>query len=328
MITDTNMTPPETREANAKAFREELAKIQNGGLDENFTENNEEVRDQFETNDMESDDDGDISSDNTNYDKEKDIGDDLDDVDSSNHMIPKGRFNKVIQKNKTLEKELEQARAERIKAQAELDIYNQAMERYLQLGNNQQKTEEEFEPLDTEAHRFYLKQQEQLKQEFQQKIEKLESQTVQNQMRQILEAQEYSFSKEKPDFKDALNYLVETQTKANSALFDSLEDARNATLQQIGYTAQNLIHKGKNVAKTFYDMAKNFGYRGEHNSGPNINAINQNMQKSKVANLNNAPVKPVGSAANLTMMENFNKVYDPRDKRTFHKIIDEIRNAQ
>lgn len=326
MITDTNMTPPEVREANTRAFREELAKIQNGGDDENTTEDSTKISNDTETDDTDSDNRGDISSDSTNIDGEKsDDSDDLDDIDSTGHMIPKGRFNKVIQQKKSVEKELEEERTQRIRAQAELDLYNKAMEKYIGLSNkNEPNTQEEFEPLDTEAHQYYLRQTKQIEEKFDQKIARLEQERTQAQVRQILETQEAEFSKDKPDFKKALDYYMDTQLKANAALYDTIDEAKQATMQQISATAQSLVYKGKNVAKTFYDMAKNFGYNPQGNSGPNIDAINQNMQKSKVANVNTVPLKPVGASSNLTTLKEFEKHYKG-DKHSFYKMIEEER---
>lgn len=325
MNPDINTNSNETRQTNASLFRAELEKLQTQ------TEQNDtaEITDQNTSNETEleneperSNDDASNTNDLDDNDEEQNVNDPDDDSDNS-HMIPKGRFNKVLQQKKALEKQAEEERLQRIKLQTELELYNRAMEKFVQTKNNTaNENEETFEPLDTDAHKFYLAQQQRLEQE----LHQLKQKTEQYHIMRVLDEQGNSYSKIQPDFNKALDYLVDKYVKSNELVYDTAEDAKNAALQQLGSAARKLLDKNENVAKKFYNMAKELGYNeSKTNLGPNLKAINDNMAKSKIADLNSAPISPSNKAANLTKLEEFSKHYKPGDAKSFHEILQELK---
>lgn len=301
---------PEVTINSASSFREELSKIQASDAvpnEENVVETDDEFNDIDQNQEVESEE---------NEEKE--------DEAETGHMIPKGRFNKVIQQKKSLEKELEEAKAAKIKAETELGLYNQAMEKFIatKQHNNDNFEEKTFEPLDTEAHQFYITQQQKLQQE----LAALQHKTDQFYAMKILDDQSSAYSKIQPDFENALEYLVDKYTKANELMFDDVKDAQEAARRQLGTAARKLLDKNQNVAKAFYNKAKELGYAASK-SGPNLNAINNNMAKSKVADLNSVPLSPSNKYNNLTKLDEFNKHYKPGDAESFHEILRGIRKA-
>jgi uncharacterized protein YozE (UPF0346 family) len=303
----------EIRDTNATTFREELNKIKNSDAEYATQETFDEVK-EVETQPEEESTKPDFEDSVVEQDNA-----DLDDESDSGHMIPKGRFNKVIQQKKSLEKELEEARAEKIRAQTELELYNRALER-LQV---QKQEEQSFEPLDSEAHQIYAQQYQNL----QKKLSQLEQKAEQDRAVQTLNYQDQMFSKTHPDFSKACDYLIEAQAKMYSMLYEDVEQAKDAAKHQLGVAAQSLLQQGKNVAQTFYTMSKNLGYTPPSN-GPNLSAINQNMAKSKIADLNSVPLSPSSRGANLTKLEEFEKHYNPKDKQSFQNILNELKKSK
>lgn len=325
MNPDINTNSNDARQTNANLFRAELEKLQNETEQNDKAETiNESNADEADTQDeLEgSNDDANNTNDLDNTDEEQTVNDSDDDSDNS-YMIPKGRFNKVLQQKKALEKQAEEERLQRIKLQTELELYNRAMEKFVQTKNNSANDNEEtFEPLDTDAHKFYLAQQQRLEQE----LEQLKQKTEQYHIMRVLDEQGNSYSKIQPDFNKALDYLVDKYVKSNELMYDNIEDAKNAALQQLGSAARKLLNKNENVAKKFYNMAKELGYnQTPNNLGPNLKAINDNMAKSKIADLNSAPLSPSNKSANLTKLEEFSKHYKPGDAKSFHEILQELK---
>ena len=313
MTNENGPSAQEIRDTNATTFREELNKIRNLDTENTTQETFDEVK-EVETQPEEESTKPDVEDSVVEQDSA-----DLDDESDSGHMIPKGRFNKVIQQKKSLEKELEEVRAEKIRAQTELDLYNRALER-LQV---QKQEEQSFEPLDSEAHQIYAQQYQNLEK----KVLQLEQKREQDSAIQTLHYQDQMFSKTHPDFTKACDYLIEAQAKIYSMHYEDAEQAKDAARRHLGAAAQSLLQQGKNVAQTFYSMSKNLGYTPPSN-GPNLSAINQNMAKSKIADLNSVPLSLNSRGSNLTSLKEFDKNYDPKDSKSFQKILNTVQNSE
>ena len=235
MNNDINMTLPESRAAETKGFREELNRIQNSQVaneNQDTANENQEIENESVEEYAGSDSDADVAMDDDASNSEKDFADSDDDTDPG-YMIPKGRFNKVIEQKKRLQKQIEEEKAERIRAQTELDLYNKAMEKFLSTSaqgkeESGQQEGQSFEPLDYEAHQHYLKQQTKLQQE----LDTIKQTLIQSQFTQVLTNQEQAFSRVHPDFSKAFEYLEEKYTQMYSSLCDSAEEARSAAKQQ------------------------------------------------------------------------------------------------
>ena len=96
--------------------------------------------------------------------------------------------------------------------------------------------------------------------------------------------------------------------------------------------ARKLLEKGENVAKVFYKTAKDFGYSSQDRGPlPNLDAVNQNMAKSRIANINSAPVSPSNGASNYTRLEEFTQKYNPKDKnhvQTFQAMLKQLQKGK
>jgi hypothetical protein len=251
------------------------------------------------------------------HDEEKHLDDSDDDVANLPGMIPRSRLKKVIQQRKALEQELQTQKEAKAKLEHELYLYNQAMNKMVNPDHNQNL--EAFEPLDHEAHSMYMQQ-----------INALKQQTEQFQMHQVLAAQEAEFLNKQNDFKEAYQYLLNVQKEANQPLYDSAYEAEMATIDQMRTMATKLLKQNKNVAETFYGIAKQYGYKNANAKlkvGPNLDAIKQNMSKSKVAEVNVAPLTPTNGASNYVRLSDFEKQYVPGNPDSFRAILNALKNS-
>jgi len=236
---------------------------------------------------------------------------DYDDADK--HLIPRSRLNKELEKRKALEAEIEKEKQERIKAQTELELYTKAIERSFQPQKKDTVDEmNEFAPLDEEAHKYYM-----------QHFEKMNQMQEQLIMQKTLELQEAQFVTKQPDFNHAYQHLLEVQTKINQNLGYDPQTAQNTAVINLRNMAENLLSKGKNVAETFYNISKEYGYKSNKNNGPNLEAINENMKKSKTADVNSVPVSINDGGSHYTKLEEFEKHYKGKDD--FYKMLKQIK---
>lgn len=235
------------------------------------------------------------------------------DEDNLPNMIPRGRFKKVIEKRKELEAQLQLDRERLAKAQAEIQLYNQALQKITGQNTSNAPEETPFEPLDKEADNVYMKM-----------INETKSELNAMKMHTMVTQQEAEFSKANPDFEKAYDYLLTAQTKANNLLFENEQQAKEAALNQMRYIATQGLQQGKNVASMFYNMAKNYGYAAPNKTPtPNLEAIANNMKKSSVANVNTTSLEFNGGS-NYTKLENFDKAYDCKPD-TFHKMLNALK---
>jgi hypothetical protein len=236
------------------------------------------------------------------------------DIDNSkNHLIPRSRLNKELEKRKALEEQIEKEKQERIKAQTELELYTKALDKSFNLQNKDaQEDLNAINPLDEEAHKFYMENFKQVQQMQQQML-----------LQKTLEAQETQFTAKQNDFPNAYQHLIEVQTKINKNLGLDDNTAQQIAFNNLRNMAENALSKGKNVAETFYNIAKECGYRSNNNKGPNLDAINENMKKSKTADVNSLPVNINDGGSHYTKMSEFDKHYKTRDD--FYQMLNQIK---
>lgn len=324
MINDISSNPQEQRQSEADAFRAELEKLHNAGGQEDAqeaTNDNEasqtEVHDESERS---NDDAGDTANDN-DADEEQDLDDPDHDTDTG-RMIPKGRFNKALQQRN-------QEREARIKAETELQIFKSALEKFNTYKNANDNTDDrtEFEPLDYEADRAYKKY-------MQQQDEKIQYLMQENEARQFeatLNSQAKSYAKIHPDYDEGVEHVIRAQAQIYKPLYNGdFDQAYQVAQAQFKIIAQNAIKEGKNAVQIIYQMAKDAGYtpKSKGSPSPNLDMINTNMAKSKIANVKGAAVTPSSGAGNMTDLETFNKNWEPGDVEGFYALLEKERKSQ
>lgn len=218
----------------------------------------------------------------------------LDDQEVKGHLIPKSRFNKEIEKRKSLEKSLQEEREARIRMEERMEAIRQLEEKSKQIHEKPQEVE--LDPLDSDAHNYYVKQINELKQELQSLKGESQSTKQMNYVTHMVEAQERAFAAEHPDFQDALNHLQKVEMEVAKDFFDTPEEAQAYVAQKLQGAILTSAQKGKNAAEMMYNMAKKYGYSNKK-AAPNVpkrnvEAINRNMDKS-------VSIRGSGNAANL-----------------------------
>lgn len=197
--------------------------------------------------------------------------------------IPKDRFDKEIEKRKALEVQLQQERESRIKFETQLNMYTQAME---QLNTPKaQAPEENIDPVDEEAHRFYMSRINAMEQKYEQQNTSLSEYQVKQQFAQTVDRQAFEFAQSHPDFHDAYSHLLGVEAQKALAIGYNEADAHNFAIQQLQPLAWQAYQKGQNVAQMAYNIAKASGYVSKSvvaKNAPtaNFDKLEKNMQKS------------------------------------------------
>lgn len=253
-----------------------------------------------------------------------------DDDELSNKPIPKKRLDKEISKRQELEFKLQEERDARIKYETELRVFNDALYKL-----NAQK-EPELDPIDNDAHNFYMKKIQELEKKIEEKTSVLEKNNLQNRFESTVNNQAAEFSKKHTDFQNAYQYVLDKE-KQNARLFGVPENQLDAFVaEKLQPIASHVYNSGGNVAETVYNMAKNYGYNATKGTGNNVNlkAIEKNMAKSQSI-IDEVPassvgIKSSGSIHSATELSNFNEIMEKAgDKKdqVFRKLLNEIRNG-
>lgn len=248
-----------------------------------------------------------------------------DDLVDSRAPVPVKRLKKEIEKRHALEAQLQKEREEKIRYQTEIETYNKAMASFNNASQGLQPKVEQLDPLDEDAHRYYMEQQ--TKQD--EKFKSMEAEINAMKMKNTMEQQEAAFTRQTPDFREAYKHLVDSELKANRYVAQNEEEAQLMTAYKLRGMAENAMNKGANVAEIFYNIAKSYGYVSKaEKATPNLNAIENNMRKSKVADVPTTPLQPSNGAGNYTNMGNFDRMYSgsaEERKDKFYQALKAIR---
>jgi hypothetical protein len=175
--------------------------------------------------------------------------------------IPKKRLNKEIEKRKALEEQLNFEREERIKAQHELQLYNAAVNK---INAPQQAPKEEIDPVDQDAHAFYMRELNALKNQIAQQEALMKQNTELSQFATAVNTQQEEFAKAVPDFDKAYDYLLEKEQQ-NAVLQGISENQAEGFVREKLYNmAQFALNNGRNVPEMIYEMSKNIGYSAKN----------------------------------------------------------------
>lgn len=328
---DIAMTAPINSEA---SFRTELNKLQQEAENPPEVSNESEESQDFDQQEPapEPDDQGD-SADAPNHDASDNS---LDDDFDPRTPVPPSRLKKEIAKRRALEDQMNQERAERIRAQTELDMYNRAFQQ-LQASQQPQHQQPGIDPLDPEAHQYYSQhyapknELEAIKAELQQtKMEQYRTA-----MAQTLHHQQAEFERTTPDWQAAYQHLYKTEVDRIKYVTGDEQYANRSATANMQQMAIMAAQQGKNVAEVFYNVAKSYGYnpKTRRPAESNLDAIETNMRKSRVADVPVASVTPGNGVSNYTTREGFDKIYSGnptkrvKEVEDFHKILDRIKRG-
>lgn len=335
IMTNDAPTPLISAEDRAAQFRKELEALSNAQQEQQEVKNDEQ-NGSDSLNDSSNDDGSDILDSSKHSDE--DTGNKLEEESETesinqSHSIPKKRFNQELQRRKEIEAELQREREARIRMETELNLFNEAAKKL------QTKKEEalEINPLDEEAHSYYVNQINALKQEFEAKLQQMEKTQTQTRFETTVNNQAESFKKKHDDFDEAYKFVIDTEIKNAKLIGLDENEAYDFALQKLQPIAWSIYNKGGNVAESVYNMAKNYGYNGKGaKKGSNVNVDNINKNSKKSASIIDDVPAAVTSMANssdaLLKLDNF-KALDRKDGRgvdpqAFKKALEEIQNRR
>lgn len=212
------------------------------------------------------------------------------------HLIPKSRFNEVVSKQKAAEEELARTRDDKVRLETQLQMFTEMQKAQQQI---YQEPEPEIDPLDTDTYNYAKKEIHDLRSEMKTMAKQMADQQVQNQMYNVASAQENNFSKDHPDFRDAIEYVRNVEINIAKSLIPNEQQALAMVDQKLRDTIAISINNGKNAAETMYNIAKTYGYAGNKaqaktpQTGANLDAISKNMNNSR-------SISEVGNSANFS----------------------------
>lgn len=322
-----------SREQRAEEFRKELEAIRNQDSQDLQEETKETSHEESQQDDSEpqntaletqegndqSDDDDDLETDPKN--------------DLSNKLIPKKRLDKELKKRQELEKLLQAERESRIKYETELQIYNEALKK-LNATKKQEEIEPEIDPVDADAHNYYLKKLQALESKINENANTLQQKDQSLRFEQTVNMQAEDMARKNPDFNDAYKYVIDRE-KENAKLIGIPEENIDAfVLQKLQPIAWHIYNNGGNVAESIYRMARNYGFSSPNNKRSNVNlkAMEKNMQKSSTM-IDDIPASVSSLKNNVdsyTQLERFTEGLMKDDGRgvdpnKFRKILNELK---
>lgn len=310
-----------TREERAVEFRKELAAIQ---------EQAETSETSSETNETQEPPTAILDS--VTPVRAGDTDNDEDDLD--NKPIPKKRLDREISKRHELELKLQEERDARIKYETELNLYNNAMQKL----STQKVQEPELDPIDNDAHNFYMSKIQALEKKIEEKTSNLEQTNQHNRFQAVISQQWSEFSKQHTDVDNAYQY-VRDKEKQNARIFGIPENQLDSFVdEKLKPMAQHIYNQGGNVAETVYNLAKNYGYNAigtnkPSNSNVNLRAIEKNMHKTQ-SMIDDVPASSVsiknGGAANATKLSTFNDIMDKAGDNSatvFRRLLNDLANG-
>src|SRR6185437_13440728 len=150
------------------------------------------------------------------------------DEEIESKIIPKKRFNKEIEKRRAIEAERDREREARIRAETELAMYNKALE---QLKQQQEQPEREpvIDPVDNDAHQFYMRKIQALEERLAKTDKQFEVTNASRQFEVAVNAQQADFTKKNPDFDQAYQHLVNRELENHKMLGFDEQQAQQAT---------------------------------------------------------------------------------------------------
>lgn len=249
------------------------------------------------------------------------------------YNIPKSRFNQEIEKRKALEAQLTQEREERIRFEAQLKLLQeQNIAKPIQT-TQAQEIVPEIDPLDPESHHMYMNKISDLEKKLEQIAQNTTFATQQLNNRATVERQQIEFERSNPDFKDALQHLVNVETRVAQTFF-SPEEANKIAANKLEAALVTALNQGKNGAQTMYELAKTYGYTPKTNqdtskvAGVNLDAIANNMKKSaSISSLGNN----IAAGGNNTPAGGVSLLADPKnpysgvDPDKFHRQLAKLK---
>lgn len=262
---------------------------------------------------------------------------DEEEYDLSAKLIPKKRFDKEIEKRKSLEEQIRVERDARIKAQTEMELYNKAIDSLNQKQNESRNIEPELNVVDEDAHRYYMQKINDLEKKFQTQTTNLSDYEKKQNFTTTVNNQAVEFTQKNPDFNEAYSYLLNVEaSKARMMGYDD-SSAQNYALEQMRPLAWQAYERGQNVAELAYNISKQYGYKANSNgksNNSNLDVVERNMKRSHsvLDNMPSAVTSIAAEQAAYTSIDGFNRKLAGKngrgvDRDEFRRALDKVQKG-
>jgi hypothetical protein len=252
-----------------------------------------------------------------------------------NHLVPRSRLKEETEKRNALEEKLNKESEARIRLETQIQMLHQAQQFHNQQTAVPEKSLDQVDALDYETHNIYKKEINKLKEQMANISQQATKQAEDTYLYNTATAQENSFEKTKPDYKDAVRHLADIEMYDAEMEHGKSPEAKQLAAQKLQKIVKNVLRDGGNAPEVLYYMAVKKGYRPSNDSSPakrgsNLEAINENMKKS--ASISNLGSGVAMSASPLSA--NPDKLRkDPKNPRSpfdpdkFHKAMQQIQRS-
>jgi hypothetical protein len=244
------------------------------------------------------------------------------------HLIPQSRLKQETERRRAIEQELQSEREARIRMEA----YMEALQ--AQSPQKQQDVPKpiNIDPLDSEAHNFYMSQINELKSALSQVTNQTSEFQKTNHMVNVIQNQQAQFERNHPDFNEALEHLKNVEREIASSYVDERE-VDSYVHDKLRQVVTGALNKGQNTAETIYNMAKKHGFNSKaaqpKAQTPNLSAINKNM--AKTASLqgvsNSAGIANQGAIDIKGALNNRKNPYSAVNPQQFRELLERAENA-
>ncbi len=250
--------------------------------------------------------------------------------DNEPKKISRYRLNKEVEKRKELEEMLREERDSRIKYETELKLYSDA------LGSLKKTTPEPtLDPLDSDAHQFYMSRINELESRITKSTEHLSQSNQQTRFEAAVNSQAMEFAKKSPDFESAYSFVLEKETENAKLIGLNEREAQQFAIDKLKPIAWKIYNDGGNVAETLYKLAKNYGFASKtvQKSGPDLKSLQKNMPKSGsiIDDVSSISVSTVNPESNYTKMDNFKQLHRQSgygiDPDKFRRALEEVQKG-
>lgn len=331
-MTDNTVNITNEPASNADSFRAELNKLQaelSGEVVESVVDDTpQDIQDATTEDNSEVQDDA-ADSDELLENPQQLESEPEPEVETKGHLIPKSRFNQEIEKRKSLEEQLTKEREDRIRIETQLAMLND-----MQKGQSQQQSEQQFvediDPLDTDTYNYAKREIEALKAQLASVTQETQQRTTEMQMHSLVSAQEAAFTKQHPDFNDAMKHVQEVEFNIAKEYLGDERAASEYVGAKLRDALTRSLNSGKNAAETIYNMAKTYGYNATKTPSKTVptkdlEAIERNRQRS--ANTGN-----LGNSSGINSMPTDIRNAIGKDNKIipdeFHKLLANARQTE
>ncbi len=229
-------------------------------------------------------------------------------------FVPHGALHEERMRRKELQKELEDYREKFSRVDERLKILGEK-------NTNQEIPSFEMDPLGYSKYEI-----DKLKGGFEdvskrvpENIKRLEGEIETLRLQRVIERQEATFERDKPDYRDSLNFFIKTRIETAQEMGYDEDSARSMVTSELQEATQRAISNGKNPAEIIYNISAKYGFKSNNSAkeASKIDALKKAESATKSLSEVGGHAKGELSAESLADMsdEDFSKISDEQFRK-------------